>query len=252
MASVSTNKTTGERTLQFTLAGKRKSIWLGTMSKRDVTKWKESVEELVAAKMQNNRAPYDETSRWVAGLDIRLHSKLVKAGLAEPRESEKKAERTDLAAFITSYIAGRTDVKPATEIVYGHTKRCLVEFFGSTKPLASITPGDADDWRRWLSRPTAEGGQGLSESTARRRCGIAKQYFRAAVRRRLIAENPFADMKGDWRPGEPRTRLLHFTRRRGQGYYGLPGRSMEASVRPEPIRRPAMPVRASCLAMGRR
>src|SRR5205814_2652396 len=30
----------------------------------------------------------------------------------------------------------------------------------------------------------------------RRRCGIAKQFFRAAVRRRLITENPFADLKG--------------------------------------------------------
>ena len=57
MASVSTNKKTGERTLQFVLGGKRKSIWLGTMSKRDVAMWKQHVEELVAAKMQSNRAP---------------------------------------------------------------------------------------------------------------------------------------------------------------------------------------------------
>ena len=32
MASISTNKKTGERTLQFVLNGKRKSIWLGKMS----------------------------------------------------------------------------------------------------------------------------------------------------------------------------------------------------------------------------
>jgi integrase len=31
---------------------------------------------------------------------------------------------------------------------------------------------------------------------AARRCGIAKQSFRAALRKRLIVENPFADMKG--------------------------------------------------------
>ncbi len=30
----------------------------------------------------------------------------------------------------------------------------------------------------------------------RRRCGIARQFFRAAVRKRLIPENPFAEMEG--------------------------------------------------------
>src|SRR4029078_9439228 len=57
------------------------------------------------------------------------------------------------------------------------------------------------DWRRWLMKPKNEedptqGGQGLGENTTRRRCGVAKQFFRAAMRRRPIAENPFGDMKG--------------------------------------------------------
>ena len=80
MASVSNNKKSKERTLQFVLDGKRRSIWLGKMSKRDVLTWKSHVEELVAAKMQSNRAPYDATSQWVAGLDPSLHKKLVKVG----------------------------------------------------------------------------------------------------------------------------------------------------------------------------
>jgi hypothetical protein len=54
MASISTNKTTGERTLQFGIGGKSKSIWLGDMSKRDCASWKQHVEELVAARMHNN------------------------------------------------------------------------------------------------------------------------------------------------------------------------------------------------------
>jgi integrase len=92
-------------------------------------------------------------------------------------------------------------VKGGTATVYGHTKRCLIEFFGAGKPIAEITAGEADDWRRWLVRPKNEdepkkGGQGLSDNTCRRRCGLAKQFFRDALRRRLIAENPFADMKG--------------------------------------------------------
>lgn len=57
-----------------------------------------------------------------------------------------------------------------------------------------------DSRRRWLARPLEpknpkNGGQGLSDNTVRRRCGIAKQFFRDAVRRRMITENPFGEMK---------------------------------------------------------
>jgi integrase len=55
-------------------------------------------------------------------------------------------------------------------------------------PLKAITRGDADDWRRWLKRKHGE-------NTVRRRCGRAKQFFRAAARKKLIAESPFGDMK---------------------------------------------------------
>ena len=35
----------------------------------------------------------------------------------------------------------------------------------------------------------------LADNTVRRRCGIAKQFCRVAVRRRLLTSNPFADLK---------------------------------------------------------
>ena len=194
MASVSTNKTTGDRTLQFMLAGKRKSIWLGTMPKRDVTTWKHHVEELVTAKMQNGRAPYEETSRWIMGLDVSLHRKLVKVGLAEPREEEKLAAIVTLGAFVNGYISERDNVKEGTAIMYDQVRGCLVDYFGADKPLDKITSGDAEDWRRYLTRPKKEGGKGLGENTARRRCGIAKQFFAAAIDHEHITRNPFAKM----------------------------------------------------------
>ena len=39
------------------------------------------------------------------------------------------------------------------------------------------------------------GKEKLADNTVRRRSGIAKQFFRAALRRKLIASNPFADLK---------------------------------------------------------
>ena len=62
-----------------------------------------------------------------------------------------------------------------------HSARCTC--------LPEITPGDADDFRVRLL-------QSLADNTARRICGRTKQFFRAAVRKRVIAESPFADMKG--------------------------------------------------------
>ena len=44
----------------------------------------------------------------------------------------------------------------------------------------------------------------IGENTARRHCGRGKQFFRAAVRRKLIAESPFADMRDcQVRPSDP-------------------------------------------------
>jgi hypothetical protein len=53
----------------------------------------------------------------------------------------------------------------------------------------SLTPGDADQRQILLKE------KGLADYTIRRFCGRAKQLFRAAVRRKLINEIPFSDMK---------------------------------------------------------
>ncbi|MDP7637598.1 MAG: phage integrase SAM-like domain-containing protein [Phycisphaerae bacterium] len=80
---------------------------------------------------------------------------------------------------------GRQDVKEATATVYGHTQRNLLAF-GESKRLDEISPGDSDNFRVHLKTQ-----QELAENTVRRRMGIAKQFFRAAARKKIIAENPF-------------------------------------------------------------
>jgi integrase len=56
--------------------------------------------------------------------------------------------------------------------------------------MGSITAGDADSYRIWLGTAGKQ-----AENTVRRLCSRAKQFFRAALRQKLISENPFADMK---------------------------------------------------------
>jgi integrase len=193
MASKSTNKTTGEVTIQVVLNKKRRSIWLGKASPATVETVHANVQELEAAKVAG-RAPAVETARWVARIDDRMHRKLAKAGLVEPRAAAVAAAVVTLGAFLAKHVAGRSTVKESTRTIYGHTKRCLINYFergGKPRSLAAITADDADQWREWL-----ESHEKLSRSTVARRCGIAKQFFRAAVRARLIEENPFEGMKG--------------------------------------------------------
>ena len=65
-----------------------------------------------------------QTAQWAATRGDDLYGKLAKYALVPPRI---KMEQTTLAAFLDAYIASRSDVKGSTAIVYGHTKRCLIE-----------------------------------------------------------------------------------------------------------------------------
>lgn len=196
MASISSDSN-GNRTIQF-VAGdrKRRSIRLGKLPKKSAEVIKAKIEALNAAVI--SKTSWDvETAEWVGKLDSLLYAKLAKAGLVPVRAA---AERAMLGAFLASYIQGRSDVKRGTKNVYRHTQECLVEYFGASKPLSEVSSGDADEWRRWLaiSGKWADGSirKKLGDNTIRRRCGVARQFFRAALRKRIITTNPFGEMKG--------------------------------------------------------
>jgi integrase len=183
MASIA-NDPGGRRRIQF-VAGdqRRRTIRLGKVSKKSAEEICRKVERLNAAKIM--RQPIDDdVARWVSELDVVLYDKLVAVGLVQKRTS------LTLRTFLDSYVDTRSDVKESTTIVYGHTRRCLIDFFGADKALREITAGDADEWRIWLGEH-----EKLADNTVARRCGIGKQFFRAALRKGLIRQNPFADLK---------------------------------------------------------
>lgn len=175
----------GSKVIQWTVIDgdrkRRPKLRLGKVSSRAAEAVKVKVEDLVASQITGH-APSDETSRWVRDLPDRLHAKLAAHGLVLPRES------ATLAAFIDGYIEQRVDAKDTTKTVFKRVRRYLVEHFGADKPLRGITPGDADTWRLHLI------AAGKADNTVRRSCGVAKQFFRVAVRRGLIESNPFADL----------------------------------------------------------
>ncbi len=183
MASIGNDSNQRKRILFVYGDGRRKTIRLGKATQKQAAAFKLKVESLITGAITGSID--DETARWLAGLEEFMYGRLVAVGLAKPRQ----VNRVTLEEFVDAFIAGRSDVKPATILVFGHTIRNLVEYFGGGKSIAAITEGDADNWR--LSLTAAK----LSNTTIRRRCGIAKQIFRSAVRQKFIPANPFADLK---------------------------------------------------------
>lgn len=198
MASIARDPNGRKRLLFHGSDGKRRCIRLGKVTQRQAESIKLRVENLVSASLTGHACD-DETARWVASLSNALHDKLAAAGLVVKRQS------ATLAAFLDEYLESRKDIKASTRLVLGHTQRCLVEYFGAEKPLRDITRGDADRWRTWLISD-----QELADNTVRRRCGIAKQYFKAAQRSKLVSINAFDDLTAAVRANPQR---FHFVSR---------------------------------------
>jgi len=138
------------------------------------------LERLLAAKLTNSAIDRDAAT-WLANLSSIMYDRLVAVGLAEPRES---AVIPTLGDWFSDYIARRTNWKPNTRRNALQAAKAAEKFFGKRTRLDRITVSDAEDFFRSLQAT-------LSENTARRRCKRVRQFFNAAVKKRLITENPF-------------------------------------------------------------
>lgn len=185
MASISREKNGRRRILFVAPDGSRPTIRLGKVSQRAAEGFKLRVEQLLEAALLN-RPMEGELAQWVADLDPRMATKLARVGLIANRES-KPADT--LGPFLQAYLDGRADLKPATKIVRGQVIRDLKEFFGESREVACITPGDADDFKQWLVK------RGLAATTIHKRLQSARSFFHAMRRRKLIVENPFDGVK---------------------------------------------------------
>lgn len=187
MASISKDPGDRRRILFTGADGKRHAIRLGRVSQKVAKSVCRKVEALAACAISNT--PWDrETSAWVAQLGSVLYDKLAAVDLVRRRQPEASTAETRLGDFLEAYIGTRANLKPNTRRNYEVTRKHLLSFFGPNRPLTEISAGDADEWREHLL------GRGLSAATVSREVKRARQFFRAAVRKSLIRENPFADL----------------------------------------------------------
>lgn len=185
MASLSSDSK-GNRTIQFAREGKsRGTVRLGPVSLATARKVKGHIEDLVSAKRMR-QAVESRTAAWVADLeDDDLASKLAAVDLIEPREAPPTAT---LGKFLDQYVAERVDVKGATKEVWSQVVRNLKVHFGVDRDIAKIHEGDADGFKLYLV------GEKLAPTTVHKRLQFARMFFRAAMRRKLVASNPFAEV----------------------------------------------------------
>lgn len=196
MASIA-RSTNGRRTIQFVVGdGSRKSIRLGKVSQRAAESVKVHVERLIAASVTGYPVE-DETSRWLAVLEDSFSERLAAVGLIPKRDSALLGE------FLESFIAARSDVKTSTRNSYERTRKNLIGYFEVGTPLRKITPGDADAFRLWMTTH-----EHLADNTMRRRTGIARQFFKVAVRRGLIRSNPFEGLAATVRANPDKFRFV--------------------------------------------
>lgn len=182
MASISRSPD-GRRMIQFVgVDGKRRTIYMGHVNQKVADFIKMRVESLRSCAIAGCSLD-PELAHWVALLGDVMLGKLGAVGLIPKRQV------VTLKNFIDGYIKSRIDTKQGTRNVYLHARKNLIEYFGENKILRDVTRGDVDEWRLYLISLK------LSENTVRKRCGTAKQFFQAAIRKDIIEKNPFEGVK---------------------------------------------------------
>jgi len=183
MASITTRQS-GQRFITFTdRQGQRRMIYLGKIARRYAERLRVAVEDLLAAAFTGH-VPSEETTRWLVGLDDRMAGKLARVGLVGPRQM------VTLGEWLAQYLDQRSsDLKAGSHRKLAQTRDKLLAYFDPEIPLRLISTGQAADWRQALR------GSELSEASAKGHSGNAKAILQEAVRRKMIAENPFRYLK---------------------------------------------------------
>ena len=178
MASVSTSKSNGTRRILFGSGSNRRCLYLGHVSLSDARTIGKYVESLRTARHTQMLDP--AAAAWVASLGDEFHEKLADLGLV----SSRKRTKFTLADLIGEFESSKS-VKPSTVAAYKQGTKSLLGVFGGECLLSSITPLEAEKWRKGLAE------QAIAQATASKRTQVAKQLFGRAVKWGMIASNPF-------------------------------------------------------------
>lgn len=175
--------------------------FLGISSKPQADGFRQVILSLVAQKSAG--VPLEERSlRVVQGFHPRLRRFLQEVELLP------QCRRSLLVhEYVTSFRSRKAAlVAPSTMKVLARTLDRAMRFFQPDELLASVTADRAIQFRQWLVPQRGKQNPVLAEATIRKTCGIMSELFAAALRERLVIENPFntAGIKKAVRPNRAR------------------------------------------------
>lgn len=188
MASLILDKNGGAVVRIRTPDGRRFPVRLGRLAKSRAQKIASHIAELEQCG-KTGVEPDSSTRAWLEGVDGELRDRLVRAGFCDNAANYR---HVGLGDFADIWIAWKSaTVKESTVTRIKQAKRLLIEFFGDRK-VASLTPGDGDDFRAWMigkrTRP-------LAEATARKRASDVRDMFDYARRKGAFdGDNPFSHL----------------------------------------------------------
>ena len=189
MASLKYDPTNRTGIIQFTNRDEdRKTFRLSNVSKTTADRYLNHISHLNDAR-RTNSSVRGETVEFLNSLGKRDYKRLAKLELVEPRElDEDEKQPMTLGGWLDAFERMKSpDWKPASKVVFGHTRRNLLDCFAADKPLRDITILDAENFERFLK------GEKLAKATSGKRCSIARAVFDAARKHRLIETNVFKD-----------------------------------------------------------
>ena len=105
MASISTDAKGNRRVLFTNRDGQRKTVYLGTVPKKQAETVCTKIEALNGAKIAGV-APADEVTRWTVGIGDDLYEKLAKQELVAPRQPVNLSSTLEDCSRSTSTNAG--------------------------------------------------------------------------------------------------------------------------------------------------
>lgn len=176
--------------------GSRRAIRLGKMSRKHADYFKIRLEQLIADR-KTGCASSKEIADWIGSVDMVIRRRLSAVGLVEL----DNLSDVRLSSLLDHFFAGLS-VKPTTVVVYNQTRRNLLEFFGKDAKVRAIRPLDADKWRQYLVQCE------LAQPTISKRVKTARQIFQRAAKWKMIAENPFEDVKAGSQTNKSRMRFI--------------------------------------------
>lgn len=167
--------------------GKRRTLSLGKVAKRQGEWWRTLVEELLHAQAAGGIVT-KQLSDKVGRVSPEMLTRLAHLGLIEPPTPNEDME---LGRVIDRFIELH-EGEESTKTVIRRCRRHLVLHFGETRRIDTITKLEADAWGEYLTE-TAK----LSKATKGRTIKTGKQIFKWAMKRDLIEKSPFAELVGN-------------------------------------------------------